>query len=269
MRPRAFPLLAAALSAAALGVAPRAAAQSLERRILGVGDGEVELTFAARPGVCGDGATFVEDGLGGHSRVYEGGNFSGRRRDDYGPPCESGPVRLVAWVADGQVVRLRTYVGPTPPPRREGTRRLLGDVPVREAVGVLTALAERGSSRVAEQALLPLVIADTVPPWPTLLRIARDEQVGRSVRRSAAFWLSRGAAAKVGVADADPDDDDDVRVSAVFALSQQPRAVAVPQLLELARTSKRPPVRAQALFWLGQSGDSRAIDLFAELLAAR
>jgi HEAT repeat protein len=89
------------------------------------------------------------------------------------------------------------------------------------------------------------------------------------VRSTTAFWLSRGAAAALGVIGRDRDDDDEVRTQAVFALSQQPRETAVPRLIEIVRTSRRPAVQAQALFWLGQSGDPRAIDLFEEILDKR
>src|ERR671936_166997 len=88
-------------------------AQSLDRRIAALADGSAEFTFAARPGVCGDGATFIEDGFGGESRIYEGGNFSGRSRDGSGwPPCVPGPVRVVVSTSGGQPTRIRTYVGP-------------------------------------------------------------------------------------------------------------------------------------------------------------
>jgi len=90
----------------------------------------------------------------------------------------------------------------------------------------------------------------------------------RAIRGKADFWLARGAAAKLGVADRD-DDDDDLRISAVFALSQQPKDVAVPQLISLARHNTHPAVRAQAVFWLGQSHDPRALDLFEEILRTR
>ena len=258
----------AALTVIGLAGVRAANAQSLERRITGGGNGAVEFRFASRPGVCGDGATFVDDGFGDGSRIFEGGNFSGRTHRFEGPPCEPGPVRVVAWVDDGEVVSLRTYAGPI----RSGnarTNRDLGDVPVSEAVAFLTRLAERGNGRVSEKAILPLVLADSVAPWPTLVRMARNDDVGRAVRRTAAFWLSRGASAKLGILDRDTSDDDDVRASAVFALSQQPRSQATPELLDIARTSKRPAVRAQALFWLGQWGDPRAIDLFEEILQVR
>src|SRR5207253_7324516 len=52
---------------------------------------------------------------------------------------------------------------------------------------------------------------------PSFLRLARDESRPKALRSGAAFWLSRGAQAKLGVSDADHDDEDDVRGSVVFA----------------------------------------------------
>ena len=243
-------------------------AQSLERRVTSGGEGGVQFTFAARPGVCGDGESFIQDGLGGSTRITEGGYMRGHTTGRDWVGCAPGPVRVVAWVTSGEIVRLRTYAGPVPSLGSAATRDL-GTVSVGDATDFLTRLAEQGRGRAAEQALLPLVLADSISPWPALLRFARDDQIPRAVRHSATFWLSRGASAKLGLADADEDTDDDVRASAVFALSQQPRAQAVPELIEIARSSKHPAVRAQALFWLGQSGDPRAVDLFEEILRGR
>ena len=41
---------------------------------------------------------------------------------------------------------------------------------------------------------------------------------------------------------------------------------SVPKLIELARTHRDPEVRKQAMFWLGQSGDERAVQFFEEVL---
>ena len=253
------------LLALAVAWAP-ASAQSLTRRVLDT-DGPVQFLFASRPGVCGDGATYVRDGFGGNNRIYDGGNFSGRTRGDDWPPCAPGPVRVVASVSGGEVLRLHTYAGP----RRTGDSppRDLGVVPVSEAIEFLTRIIEQARGRAANDAVLPFLLADSITPWPTLLRFARDEQTPRGLRSTVAFWLARGASAKLGLTDREEDDDDEVRASAVFALSQQPKQTAVPELIEVARHAPHPASRAQALFWLGQSGDSRAIDLFDEILRRR
>ena len=59
------------------------------------------------------------------------------------------------------------------------------------------------------------------------------------------------------------------REQAVFALSQRPRDEGVPALISVARTNKDPEIRKKALFWLGQSHDPRALDLFEELLTKK
>ena len=41
----------------------------------------------------------------------------------------------------------------------------------------------------------------------------------------------------------------------------------VPKLIEVARSNKNPAVRKQAMFWLGQSRDPRALEFFQEVLA--
>ena len=50
----------------------------------------------------------------------------------------------------------------------------------------------------------------------------------------------------------------------VVALSQRPRDQAVPALISVARTNRDPEIRKKALFWLGQSNDPRALNLFEE-----
>src|SRR5436190_4519946 len=243
-------------------------AQSLSQRVLGASDGPIQFSFAARDGVCGDGATYVRDGFGGNNRIYEGGsNFSGHSRGDDWPPCIAGPVRVVASLSGGRLLRLRTYAGP----RRAGDAppRDLGVVSVADATDFLTRVVEQASGRASSDAILPLVLADSVNPWPALLRFARDERLPRNIRSTVDFWLARGASAKLGYTDGDDDDDDEIRKQAVFALSQQPKETAVPQLIEVVRHNSHPAVRAQALFWLGQSGDSRAIDLFDDILRRR
>jgi len=252
------------LLAAAVQALP---AQSLTRRVLDAPDGPIQFTFASRPGVCGDGATFVRDGFGGNERIYQGETFSGHSRGEDWPPCVPGPVRVVATVGGGELLRLRTYAGSlrdsNAPPRN------LGMVSVDDAVEFLSRVIEQSRGRASSDAVLPLVLADSIKPWPTLLRDARDDHISRSVRSTIAFWLARGSAAKLGIADRGENDDDDVRSSAVFALSQQPKETAIPRLVEIARTSPHPAARAQALFWLGQSGDTRALDLFEEILRRR
>ena len=59
------------------------------------------------------------------------------------------------------------------------------------------------------------------------------------------------------------DEDTEVQKQAVFALSQLPDGV--PMLIEIARTHPRAKVRKDAIFWLGQSDDPRALEALIDL----
>jgi HEAT repeat protein len=124
-----------------------------------------------------------------------------------------------------------------------------------------------------EKAILPATIADSADIWPALLRIARNSNVPRGTRNQSVFWLGQAAgdAATANLKDIVLDNsvDREVRETAVFALSQRPREEGVPALIAVARTNKDPEIRKKALFWLGQSHDPRALDLFEEILTKR
>ena len=65
----------------------------------------------------------------------------------------------------------------------------------------------------------------------------------------------------------DQDPDTDVKKRAVFALSQLPKDDGIPRLIQVARSNANPAVRKQAMFWLGQSKDPRALAFFQEVLS--
>jgi len=60
-----------------------------------------------------------------------------------------------------------------------------------------------------------------------------------------------------------------VKKKAVFALSQLPKDEGVPRLMEVARSNRNPEVRKQAMFWLGQTKDPRAVKFFEEILTRK
>ena len=97
-------------------------------------------------------------------------------------------------------------------------------------------------------------------------RAANDQT---AVRGEAIFWLGQKAGRKASAAITErieQDPDTDVKKKAVFALSQLPKDEGVPLLINVARTHSNPAVRKQAMFWLGQSKDPRALEFFAEVL---
>jgi hypothetical protein len=104
----------------------------------------------------------------------------------------------------------------------------------------------------------------------TLIDMAKNDPASR-VRGQALFWLAQKAQKR---ADADvirqaveSDPDTEIKKKAVFALSQIPRGEGVPDLIRVARENSNREVRKQAMFWLGQSKDKRALEFFESVLA--
>ena len=46
-----------------------------------------------------------------------------------------------------------------------------------------------------------------------------------------------------------------------------PKDEGVPKLIEVAQSNRNAEVRKQAMFWLGQSNDPRALQFFEKVLA--
>ncbi|HEY2163120.1 MAG TPA: HEAT repeat domain-containing protein [Gemmatimonadaceae bacterium] len=256
-----FAVVLAAASAAPLG------AQTIAQR-LSTADRPVQVVYPSRQTACGDGRSYI-----GH--VFEDGYYFGtddntmyQRGDGWSRgACVHGPARVVATVFGGEVTRLRVYVGPVPPP---STDMETVNASASDAAAWLTSLVTGDNARVAASAILPLILVDAPDPWPLLLRVARDNSRGLSVRRDALMWLGTGAIAHLGIEQKHDDTpDDEMRAQAVFVLSQRPKSESVPTLMDLAKSTKYPSARRSAIFWLGQTGDTRAADVFAELLGLR
>ena len=241
--------------------------QPLERQIANAPDGSVRLSYAAKPGVYGNGRNRIswecEGGNCRHNQTWDSDDTN-----DWDAPCDSGPVRVALYKRDGKVYDLRVYVGGEW--RTSTTATDLGLIGTKEATTYLLALALRDDSRASEKAIFASILADSVTIWPDLLKIAKKEDASRKVRRSAVFWLGQAAgdAATRGLTDLvdDKNADREVRESAVFALSQLPHDEGVPSLISIAKQNRDPELRRKAIFWLGQSEDPRAISLFEELL---
>ena len=252
------------LSGLALVISIPASAQSLASRISRVSDGIVRFSYASRPDVCGNGDNNIS--FGDSHRVIRNGTDD----DDDNCPCDSGPVRVTLTVRGNAISRIRVAVGT---PRSTPSDLVdLGSVSTRDAVAYLLDLARKAGGNAGGDAIFALTLADSVTPWPDLIRLARNDNVPNETRKSAVFWLGQaaGAAATRDLTELAEDErgDQDVRESAVFALSQLSDDQGVPALIRIARSNRDPEIRRTALFWLGQSDDPRALDLFEELLSS-
>jgi hypothetical protein len=254
-----------AVGTALLALTPPAFGQSIAEQVGRVDDGKVRMSFATRPDVCGDGRGSISFD-GGRDRVVRHG-----RGDDWDWECERGPARVVLRVTDGVVTDVDAYVGGRWRAATSGTVDL-GTVSAPQAARYFLSLA-RKSDRAADDAIFPAMLADSVTVWPELLDLARDVSLPSKNRKSAVFWLSQEAAdaATEGLSQIALDDSEDwdVRKTAIFGLSQRKDEEGVPALIRIARTHENAQLVRHALFWLGQSEDPRAIELFEELLTRR
>jgi len=248
-----------------------AGAQGLSRQVARAGDGTVRFSFASRPDICGNGRGTVRYGSRGSSVSISGSSqsFSRSHRNEWVDDCEPGPVRVAIDVTGGQPLDVRAYVGGRWRAARDATD--LGTVGVRDAVDYLLDVVARGPGKAAGQAVFPATLADSVVVWPRLLALARDEARTRDARHQAVFWVGQAAGEKAteGLKEVvgDPTGDRDVRLQAVFAISQRPKDEGVPALINIARTSRDGEIRKQAIFWLGQSRDARALAYFEAVLS--
>ena len=255
-------LLVAALAAAGQGritngaTETRAVAQTLERDIAGV---------AAR----GD-ARWI-----GYRLAIARGRRSmdcfERTRIALEPANE---ILVLARLEAGMVVRLRTATpdceidaGGLPVVWFDGVKPDDSVAWLTSLVNTIPASGER-FDRVVKPAVVALAMHDGPAATRSLVAIARDHAVPK-LRSDALFWLGQraGAQSVAAIAEAiDRDPDTDVKKRAVFALSQLPKDDGVPKLIDVARNNKNAVVRRQAMFWLGQSNDPRALRFFEEVL---
>jgi len=100
------------------------------------------------------------------------------------------------------------------------------------------------------------------------IRRAASEDRDSDVRSRALFWLAQSDAPGAGAWIVDRmhlETDAGVREQAVFALSQLDDGTD--WLLRVLRSDRDPAIVRQALFWLGQSEDPRALDEIEHILA--
>ena len=184
--------------------------------------------------------------------------------------CVRGVMEVVVRARDGLILDLDTQ----PPESRRGPdvdrAYAFGPVPGEDAGTFLIGLVPRTNEDVAEDAIGAAAMLDGVTLWPDFERFARDRSLPEDVRTSAIFWLGQEAVAEAtrGITAIIESDDEeiDVKEAAVFALSQRPRDVALPLLMEVAEDVNHPEVKRSAMFWLAQYDDERVIEFFKRIL---
>ena len=245
----------AALVVAISASASSARGQSLANKIASAGDRSVQFSFPARPGVCGDGRTYISTGSG---------NFYGSFSSNTADQCQAGPVRIVIDLADRNVVALRTYVGALSPAVDAGVTNL-GAVTSAEAADYLLGIAARADGRVGRDAVFAALLGDNVDATSRLLEIGRDQNRPLETRRAALAGLGRSdvpqldkvGAALVQVA-TNENDVQQVRTQALSVLSRLDHGAGIQPLVQLASGNMTSWIGRESLRVLSGSGDPRA-----------
>ncbi len=127
--------------------------------------------------------------------------------------------------------------------------------------------------KVREHVFIVLASGDEVDEGDAATRILidiADREKDDHDRKQAIFWLGQKAGQRslryLGDVVERSDGETEIQKQAVFALSQKPRDESVPTLIRIARTHPKGEVRKQAIFWLGQIDDQRALQFFKEIL---
>jgi HEAT repeat protein len=245
--------VAAALT---LGAAT-AGAQSLAQRIAAAGQGEVRMTYATRPNVCGDGGSMVGvgDGFMMSSSMESYGRWTSTS-------CRPGAARVALQVGPGGVESIQARVGGS---WEAATGHVvdLGVVSAPEAARYFLDAAEKLDGRAGRNTLLAAVIADSADIGARLLAIGQRASVPSETRHRAVNWLGVFGDASMAkplseLAKSGDDEKKSVAEAALFALSRLPDGAGMPSLIELARSAPSTRLRGKAVFWLGQSDDRRA-----------
>ena len=235
--------------------APHAFGQSLANRIASASERSVQFSYPVRPGVCGDGRTYISTGSG---------NFYGSFSTNVADQCLAGPVRVVADLADRNVIALRTYVGGAGAAVETGVTNL-GTVTSAEAADYLLGVASRADGRVGRDAIFAALLGENVDLTSRLLEIGRDQNRPLETRRAALSGLVRGnsqqldriGSALVQIA-TNENDVQAVRTAALSALSRLDHGAGIQPLIQLASANLTSWVGREAMTVLARSGDPRA-----------
>lgn len=154
---------------------------------------------------------------------------------------------------------------------RKNTVFWLGSARGRRGYEILNRILEQDpSTEVRSQTVFALSISHEPEALQAMIRAAKSDS-STHVRGQALFWLAQKAQQKAAVeaiTDAvENDPETEVKKKAVFAVSQMPPEQGTPLLIRLAQTNRNREVRKQAMFWLGQSRDPRALQFFEQILA--
>lgn len=204
--------------------------------------------------------------------IAESGNASRETDRSFHRVQDSGFFVIALHNVPEATSALRSFTAASYPERvREGAAFWLANERGSEGFKTVTELLRNDHDDVLRDKLvfdLTLVKGDLRPAAIGELIAAAKSDTSLKVRSQAQFWLAQIARKKLEGdprivetlgRQADGDPNAAIRKSAVFALSRLPEEEGVPKLIQVADTSKDTATRREAIFWLGQSKDPRAL----------
>jgi hypothetical protein len=236
----------AALAGSASTGASQAA--SIARRVDAVRDGVISMRFASVPNVCGDGS--------GSTWTRNGSKDSWRG-------CVTGPVHVVIGRADNTTVSVRTTIGDA----RRSSDTDLGTVSAPEAARYLLEIAHSLGGRNASEAVSAAALADSVNLSSELTSLVQDAGAAVDTRQQALFWLGQ---TRIPTSDLsrlyEGLKPTGLREHFVFVMSQRRDETAVDKLIDIASHDTDRDIRKNAMFWLGQTNNPRAVKFLRDLV---
>lgn len=243
------------IPAMVMAVTATAGAQSLSARVASASERSVQFSYPVRSGVCGDGRTYISTGAG---------NFYGSFGSGTSDQCVAGPARVVADLADRNVIALRTYVGPASADAESGVTNL-GTVTPAEATDFLLNVASHADGRVGRDAIFAALLANGGDLSSRLLDIGRDQSRPLETRRAALSGLARSDAPaldRVGASlvqiASNENDVQGVRTAAMSVLARLDHGAGIQPLVQLASANLTSWTGRESMTVLAHSGDPRA-----------
>ena len=100
-----------------------------------------------------------------------------------------------------------------------------------------------------------------------LLGVARDTSQSLEVRKQALFWAGQGGVSIDELTKLYANvSDKEMREQLIFVYSQRDEPAALDKLIDIAKSDPSPDLKKRALFWLGQSEDSRAVQALQDII---
>jgi hypothetical protein len=167
--------------------------------------------------------------------------------------------------ADNTTVSVRTTIGDS---RRGGSPATdLGTVSAPDAARYLLEVARSLGGRNASEAVSGAALADSVDLSPELTLLVRDQNVVVDTRQQALFWLGQTSVSTPELSRLyDVLAPSRLREHFVFVISQRRDDTAIDKLIDIASRDANHDIRKQAVFWLGQTNNPRAVKFLRDLV---